>query len=105
MSRQDAILLDESLGAGDVSMAWAVWSRAAETALGDAYGFSGGPIPGRGLVLGRGVLCFGLSGLVVTRFGRHVVMLLTLLMILMFSCTVTLPLLLCFICGVGSKLS
>ena len=54
MSRQDALQLDESLGAGDVSRSWLVWSGAAEAALADAYRFSGGPLPGRGLVLGRG---------------------------------------------------
>ena len=36
MSRQDALQLDESLDAGDVSRAWLVWSGAAETALSDA---------------------------------------------------------------------
>ena len=45
MSRQDALLLDEALGADDVSGAWLVWSRAAEAALADAYRFSGGPLP------------------------------------------------------------
>ena len=50
MSRQDALLLNESLDAGDVSRAWLVWSVAA---LADAYQFSGGPLPGRGLDLGR----------------------------------------------------
>ena len=54
MSRQDASLLDESLGLDDVSMAWVVWSRAAESALADAFRFSGGPLPSVGLVLGRG---------------------------------------------------
>ena len=54
MSRRDASLLDESLGLDDVSMAWAVWSRAAESALADAFRFSGGPLPAGGLVLGRG---------------------------------------------------
>ena len=34
-------------------MAWTVWSRAAEAALADAYRFSGGPLPSRGLILGR----------------------------------------------------
>ena len=43
-------LLDDD----DVSSAWAVWSSAAETALADAYCFSGGPVPDRGLVFGRG---------------------------------------------------
>ena len=54
MSRQDALLLNEALGADDVSMAWVVWSRAAESALLDAYRFRGGPLPSRGLVLGSG---------------------------------------------------
>ena len=48
MSRQDASLLDASLAADDVSWAWAVWSGAVETALADAYRFSGGPLPSRG---------------------------------------------------------
>ena len=48
-SRQDALQLDESLIAGDVSRAWLVWSGAAETALVDAYQFNGGPLPGWGL--------------------------------------------------------
>ena len=54
MSRRDASLLDESLASNDVSLAWIVWSRAAESALADAFGFSGGPLPAKGLVLGRG---------------------------------------------------
>ena len=54
MSRRDASLLDESLGRDDVSLAWLVWSRAAEFALPDAFRFSGGPLPSRGSVLGRG---------------------------------------------------
>ena len=58
MSCRDALLLDESLGLDDVSMAWTVWSRAAEAALADAYRFSGGPLPSRGLVLGRGAASF-----------------------------------------------
>ena len=58
MSRHDALQLDESLDAGDVSRAWLVWSGAAEAALVDAYQFSGGPIPDRGLVLGRGGAVF-----------------------------------------------
>ena len=62
VSRQDALQLDESLDAGDVSRAWLVWSGAAETALDDAYQFCG-PIPSRCLVLGRGVLCSGSSNL------------------------------------------
>ena len=66
MSRQDALLLDEALGADDVCMAWAVWSRAAESALLDAYRFSGGPLPSRGMVLGRGSAMFR-----VVRLGGH----------------------------------
>ena len=58
MSRQDALLLDASLASGDVSQAWAVWSGAVESALADAYRFSGGPLPSRGLVLGRGRASF-----------------------------------------------
>ena len=53
MSRQDALHLDEFLDADDVSRAWLVWSGAAEVALADAFRFSGGPVPARGLVLGR----------------------------------------------------
>ena len=58
MSQQDALRLDESLNAGDVSRAWLVWSGAADAALADAYRFSGGPIPYRGLILGRGSASF-----------------------------------------------
>ena len=64
MSRQDALQLDESLDAGDVSRAWLVWSGAAEAALVDAYRFSGGPLPCRGLVHGRESASFR-----VVRFG------------------------------------
>ena len=39
-------------------MSLVVWSGAAETALVDAYRFSGGPVPTRGLVLGRGSALF-----------------------------------------------
>ena len=58
MSQQDALLLNESLDDGDVSLVWLVWSRAAEAALADAYCFSGGPALCQGLVLGRGVARF-----------------------------------------------
>ena len=58
MSQRDAFLLNESLEAGDVSQAWLVFSHAAESALVDAYSFSGGPRPCHGLVLGRGVARF-----------------------------------------------
>ena len=66
MSRQDALLLDDSLDADDVSRAWAVWFGAVESALADAYRFSGGPLPRRGLVLGRGSASFR-----VVRLGGH----------------------------------
>ena len=66
MSRHDAMRLDESLDAEDCSTAWLVWSRAAEAALVDAYRFSGGPLPSRGLVLGRGSAVFR-----VVRLGGH----------------------------------
>ena len=58
LARLDALSLDESLGAGDVSRAWLVWSSAwssaAETALADAFRFAGGPVPEKGLIMGRG---------------------------------------------------
>ena len=54
MARLDAHSLDESLGAGDVSRAWLVWSSAAETALADAYRFAAGHVPERGLIMRRG---------------------------------------------------
>ena len=93
MSRRDGLLLDESLGLDDVSMAWTVWSRAAETALADAYQFSGGPLPSKGLVLGRSSALFRwvqLGGPWVRRARANM-----LLMQLMFSCIVISRLLLC----------
>ena len=66
MSLQDAQCLSESLDAGDVSRAWLVWSGAVEAALADAYRFSGGPLPSRGLVLGRRSASFR-----VVRLGGH----------------------------------
>ena len=51
----DALLLDDSLDASDASRTWLVWSGAVEAALADAYRFSGGPLPSRGEVLGRGM--------------------------------------------------
>ena len=94
MSRQDALLLDECLNVGDVSQAWLVWSRAAETALADAYQFSGGPVPHGGLVLGHGKALFKLVGI---RSGRCVVMLPLCMMPRTSSCTVIPLLLLCLI--------
>ena len=55
MSRDDVLDLDGALDHGDVSRAWVFWSSAVEAALADAYRFAGGPVPDRGLVLGRGV--------------------------------------------------
>ena len=66
VSQLDALFLSESLDADDISLAWLVWSRAAETALADAYCFSGGPAPCQGLVLVRGVARFWL-----VRLGGH----------------------------------
>ena len=66
MSRQDPFQLDESLDAGDFSRAWLVWSGAVEAALADSYRFSGGALPGRGLVLGRESASFW-----VVRLGGH----------------------------------
>ena len=54
IARSDAQRLDESLGASDVSRARLLWSSAAEAALADACQFAGGPVLGRGLVMGRG---------------------------------------------------
>ena len=54
------------MNASDISQAWLVWSGAAETALADAYRFSGGPVPNRGLVLGRGEARF-----LFVRLGGH----------------------------------
>ena len=54
VSRADSDGLTSSFWDDDVSSAWAVWSSAAETALADAYCFSGSQVPDRGLVLGRG---------------------------------------------------
>ena len=66
MTRSDVLLLSESLRVDDVSRVWLVLSGAAETALADAYQFARGPIPARGLALGRGVALFR-----VIRLGGH----------------------------------
>ena len=66
MSRQDALQLDESLDADDVSRAWLVWSGPAEAALADTFRFGGGPVPTRGLVHGRGSALFR-----IVRLGGH----------------------------------
>ena len=71
-------------------MAWVVWYRAAESALADAFRFSGGPLPAKGLVLGRGSAVLRVVQLVVELILR---MLLTLLM----SFCIVIPLLLLFL--------
>ena len=100
MSRRDALLLDDSLAAGDVSQAWAVWSGAVESALVDAFQIRGGPLPSSGFVLGRGRASFR-----VVKFGGHQTwkargyLLLMLMMLMMSFCIVTLVLLPSLICG------
>ena len=96
VSLQNAQWLTESLDADDVSHAWIVWCGAAETALADGYRFCG--------VLSLAGVWF--LGVVVALFrvvwlGGHKVRkvrdnFLMLLMVLVFSCIVTLPLPFCF---------
>ena len=93
MSRHDALQLDESLDADEVSRPWLVWSGAAEAAFADACRFGGGPFPRRGLVLGRGSASFR-----VVRLGGHPVRkargnAADAMMLLMSSCIVALQLL------------
>ena len=97
MSERDASLLDQSIDCSDVSFAWSVWSRAAESALHDAFRFSGGPVSFAGLILGRGSALLRSVQLGGPRVRRRGIMLLMLLMLLMFSCIVTLPFLRCLI--------
>ena len=97
MSRQDASLLHASLDAVDVSLAWLVWSRAAEAALADAFRFSCAPFLLEVWFLAGVALCFALYGLVVIGFAKLELMLRMLLMLLMFSCIATPLLLLCLI--------
>ena len=94
MSRADSDGLTSALLNDDVSSAWAIWSSAAETALTDAYCFSGGPVSDRVLFLVVELLVFVLFALVVPRFVRYVVMLLILLTVGTFICIVILLLLL-----------
>ena len=98
-----ALLSDDSLDAGDVSRAWLVWSGAVEAALADAYRFSVVLFLVEAWFLVEAVLLFGLLGLVVTKCGRLVALLLTLMMLLMSFCIVTLLLLPFLICGVESR--
>ena len=105
MSLQDAQRLSESLDADGVSCAWLVWSGAAErllllTLIGSVVVLSLAGVWFLGVV----VLCFGLFGLVVTRCGRFVTMFLMLLMVLVFSCIVTLPLPHCLTCDVPGRI-
>ena len=88
MSRHDALQLDEVLGGDDVSRAWLVWSGAAETALVDAYQFSGRSCTMQRLGSWAGD-CF-VQGCQAwwTRFGRLAVMLLMLMMLPMSLCAV-----------------
>ena len=95
MSGRDASLLDESLGRDDVSLAWAVWSQAAESALADAFRFSGGPLPSRGLILGRGAALFRRVQLGGPRVRRARANVADVLMLLISSFIVTFLLLLC----------
>ena len=92
ISWQDTQRLSESLDADDVSCAWLVWSSA-EAALADAFRFGGGPVPSRGLILGRGSAFSGLFSLVGLWLEVRGAMLLMLLMVVMCSCIGTLPLL------------
>ena len=85
MSRQDALLLDESLDAGDISQAWLVWSSVAETALADAYQFCVVLFRTEVWSWGVGRLVSGWSGLVDTMSGRCEVMLLMCMMQPIFS--------------------
>ena len=66
MSRHDAMQLDGSLDAGDISRASLVWSGAADAPLADAHRFAGYPFPTGGLVLWRGSALFR-----VVRLGGH----------------------------------
>ena len=68
IARTDALALHESLDAGDVPRAWLVWSSAAEAALADACRFAGGPMPEKGLVMGRGT-----ARMRTVRLGGHMV--------------------------------
>ena len=63
MSGHDAMQLDESLDAGDVSRAWLVWSGAAEVAFSDAFRLVVVLSP-PAWFLGEGALCFWLFVLV-----------------------------------------
>ena len=93
MTQADATRLASALRGRDVSSAWVVWSSAAESALANAYCFARGPVPDWELVLGRGVARFRavrLGGPTVRKVQRRR----PLWIGGMFTCIVTLPLLL-----------
>ena len=105
MSRHDAIQLDESLGADDVSRAWLVWSGAAAAAIADAFRFCGGPIPTGGLVLGRESAWFRivwLGGHKVKNARGNAADALDAADVFLYRDS-SVALFLCFICGVGTN--
>ena len=63
-----------------------MWSHAAESALVDAYSFSGGPRPCHGFVLGRGAARFRRVRLGCCRVRKVRRMLLTFMKLLMSFC-------------------
>ena len=92
MAALDARRLDDALRREDVSVAWMVWSGAAETAPADAFCFAAGLVPDR-------VFCFcgvwhnsGWPDLVDLRGARLATMLLILLTVEMSLRLVTHPL-------------
>ena len=103
MSREDALNLDEALLNGDVSSAWMVWSSAAEKALADAFQFAGGPVPSRGLVLGRGMVRMRTVRLGVLSFVLFGGMQLMLVRLMMCPFIGILLVLLFLICGGSSR--
>ena len=104
MSREDALRLDDALLLGNVSSAWMVWSSAAEKALADAFQFAGGPVPDRGLVLGRGMVRLRTVRLGVLLFVLSGGMLLMVVRLMMCLFIGTLLLLLFWTCGGSSRL-
>ena len=82
----------------------AVWSRAAESALADALRFSGGPLPARGLVLGRGSAVLRVVQLGGPRVRRARADVADALDAADVSCIVTFLLLLYLTCGVDLRL-
>ena len=97
------LAIERSINSGGVHNAWLCWSWAAESALVSAYVESGGPIPGSGLVRGRGHAWFrsvALGGPNVHRFRTD--------MAEPFSATevhvyMTILLYICLILSVGSR--